>query len=496
MNPKTILHRLVVLIATMMSAIGANAAEAYACYTPSNATLTFYYDNQRSTRSNTYNLNTGDNSPSWRSDDTYAHVINVVFDSSFAGARPTTTCSWFSDMKKLHSITGMRYLNTSEVTNMKAMFKECVLLTNIYMGSFNTSKVTNMNAMFYNCSSLQTIYVGDGWNTATVTYSSLMFTNCTSLVGGKGTTWSSSNPTNKTYARIDGGTSNPGYLTNKVDAYACHTQENTTLTFYYDNQRGFHEDQGNNTYDLNTGTDNPGWHVSSVFSNVTKVVFDSSFAGARPTTTYDWFYNMYKLQSITGMKYLNTSEVTDMGDMFGQCSSLTSLDLSNFNTAKVTRMLYMFYKCSSLTSLDLSSFNTSKVISIGSMFKDCSSLQTIYVGDRWNMEAVSYDNEMFTGCTSLVGGQGTAYDANHIFCNYARIDGGASNPGYFTEIPKEAYACYTSTNKTLTFYYDDNRTSRPGTTYNLNTGSTSPVWFTDGTYDNVTKVVFDSSIGL
>ena len=59
MNPKTILHRLVVLIATMMCAIGANAQEAYACYTSGNTTLTFYYDNQRSTRSNTYNLNTG-----------------------------------------------------------------------------------------------------------------------------------------------------------------------------------------------------------------------------------------------------------------------------------------------------------------------------------------------------------------------------------------------------------------------------------------------------
>ncbi|MBR7013039.1 MAG: dockerin type I repeat-containing protein, partial [Muribaculaceae bacterium] len=31
----------------------------------------------------------------------------------------------------------------------------------------------------------------------------------------QGTTWNESNPTDKTYAHIDGGTSNPGYFTDK-----------------------------------------------------------------------------------------------------------------------------------------------------------------------------------------------------------------------------------------------------------------------------------------
>ena len=431
MKSKTTLHRMFILLITLMSAISANAAEAYACYTPSNATLTFYYDNLRSTRSNTYNLNTGVRYPGWYNNGTNADVTEVVFDPSFAGARPTTTLAWFCNMTKVQTIKGFYNLNTSNVTDMSFMFQYCSKLTSLELTNFNTASVTKMTAMFSGCTSLLTIYVGDGWTTSAVTSSSSMFYNCTSLVGGKGTTYNA-NYIDKTYAHIDGGTSNRGYLTERsIEAYACYTSTNTTLTFYYDNQRGFHEDQGNNTYDLNTGTDNPGWHVSSVFNYVTKVVFDPSFANARPTTTYDWFYYMYKLQSITGMKYLNTSEVTDMGNMFNQCSSLTSLDLSNFNTAKVTRMLYMFYKCSSLTSLDLSSFNTSKVISIQRMFKDCSSLQTIYVGDGWNMEAVSYDNEMFTGCTSLVGGKGTTYNENYNDGKRAHIDGDGG-PGYFT----------------------------------------------------------------
>ena len=239
---KALLFRLAVLVAAMMCALGAAAAEAYACYTPSNTTLTFYYDIQRSSRTGTtYDLNTGYADIGWQTDGTNASVTKVVFDPSFAGARPTTTSGWFYDMRNLESITGMSYLNTSEVTDMSYMFAGCEKLTSvdvshfntskvIYMGrmfdlctrltsldlsSFNTSHVAEMRSMFSNCSNLRTIYVGSGWSTAAVMYSTEMFWNCICLVGGQGTTWNSSNPTDKTYAHIDGGTSNPGYFTDK-----------------------------------------------------------------------------------------------------------------------------------------------------------------------------------------------------------------------------------------------------------------------------------------
>ena len=239
-------------------------------------------------------------------------------------------------------------------------------------------------------------------------------------------------------------------------AYACYTPSNTTLTFYYDNQRS---SRTGTTYDLNTGDDDTGWLIDGTYANVTRVVFDPSFANARPTTTSRWFYIMQNLESITGMEYLNTSEVTnmaymfyfcikltsldvshfntskvtDMGAMFRNCSSLTSLDLSSFNTSKVTNMLQMFYYCSSLTNLDLSSFNTSKVTDMRYMFYGSSNLRTIYVGSGWNTATVTTSDYMFYNCTSLVGGQGTTYDANHTDKTYAHIDGGPSNPGYFTD---------------------------------------------------------------
>ena len=535
-----------------------NGSEAYACYTSSNTTLTFYYDSQRSSRpGTTYDLNTDDFNTGWEDDGTNANVTKVVFDPSFANARPTTTYSWFYGMGNLQSITGMSYLNTSEVANMGYMFHNCIKLTSLDLSSFNTSNVTNMFFMFYNCSSLtsldlssfntsqviemscmfkncsnlRTIYVGNGWSTAVVTSSGDMFYNCTRLVGSRGTTYNASNPTDKTYAHVDGGTSNPGYFTAEgeepwtgPEAYACYTPSNTTLTFYFDNQRS---SRPGTTYDLNTGTDYPDWRTDGTNASVTKVVFDPSFAGARPTATYYWFYNMENLQSITGMSYLNTSETTNMAyifcgcnqltnidvshfntsnvtlmkGMFYGCSSLTSLDLSGFNTSQVTNMSQLFYSCSSLTNLDLSSFNTSQVTSMDAMFNRCNNLRTVYVGNGWSTAAVTNSTSMFYGCTSLVGGQGTTYNSsNPRDKTYAHIDGGTSNPGYFTAEgeepwtnPDEAYACYTPSNTTLTFYYDNQRSSRPGTTYDLNTGSNDTGWDTDGTKSNVTKVVFDPS---
>ncbi|MBR0493400.1 MAG: leucine-rich repeat domain-containing protein [Muribaculaceae bacterium] len=388
---------------------GAAAVEAYACYTPSNTTLTFYYDNQRSSRTGTtYDLNTLNYSPGWYTDGTNANVTKVVFDPSFADARPTTCHSWFRDMAQLQTIYGLNYLNTSAVTHMVSMFRGCSSLTALDITSFNTANVIAMGGMFMGCSNLRTIYAGSGWSTAAVEASAGMFSNCTSLVGGQGTAYNSSNPKDKTYAHIDGGPSNPGYFSEKgPEAYACYTPSNTTLTFYYDSQRS---SRTGTTYDLNTGDNKPGWRNDGTYTNVTKVVFDPSFANARPTTTYGWFYSMNRLQSIVGMhNYLNTSEVTNMDYMFYYCDNdnLTSLDLSHFNTSKVTKMGWMFYFSSNL--------------------------RTIYVGSGWSTAAVTNSNSMFYGCTHLVGGQGTIYSSSNPWDKtYAHIDGGPSNPGYFT----------------------------------------------------------------
>ena len=128
----------------------------------------------------------------------------------------------------------------------------------------------------------------------------------------------------------------------------------------------------------------------------------------------------------------NTANVTNMSGMFYGCSGLQSLDLTGWNTSNVWEMGAMFYGCSSLQSLDLSGWSTANVTNMSGMFRNCTNLATIYVGGGWSTSRVGSSNYMFSGCTSLVGGMGTTYNSNHTNAEYARIDGGPDNPGYFT----------------------------------------------------------------
>ena len=256
--------------------------------------------------------------------------------------------------------------------------------------------------------------------------------------------------------------------------YTVLDTETGTMTFMYDENKPA-STASQLVYDVPTSSSRPGWVYIS--SNIKKVVIDPSFADARPTSCYEWFYYCDKLTEIQSMENLNTLEVTDMSNMFYNCSSLTSLDLSNFNTANVTDMSYMFSYCSGLTSLnlssfntahvtnmfsmffncsgltsldlsnfntdnvtnmtsmfspcsrltslDLSNFNTAKVTDMSDMFNNCSGLVTIYASDLFTTESVTSSSYMFNGCTSLVGAISyDPYKTNATYANYTT--------GYFT----------------------------------------------------------------
>lgn len=106
--------------------------------------------------------------------------------------------------------------DTENVTIMSSLFHGCSSLTSLDLTGWNTSRATNMSYMFYNCGGLASIYVGSGWNTDKVYYSSKMFTQCKNLSGGAETAYDNAH-TDKAYARIDGGTANPGYFTDIAD---------------------------------------------------------------------------------------------------------------------------------------------------------------------------------------------------------------------------------------------------------------------------------------
>ena len=431
-----------------------------------NGTLTFYYKEEK-TGTNIYPIVAEDGTSSsigWI-DPHKASIKKVVFDASFADARPVATDCWFSECSELKEIEGLGYLNTSDVVNMESMFAVCRKLTILDISNFNTSKVTNMNTMFADCSSLTTIYVGDNWSTSSVTTSDGMFANSTNLVGGRGTAYNSSK-TDYTYAHIDEGSSNPGYFTRSGESpyvpvgtkpYAVLSEDNKTLTFYYDTNKETNNGMDVGPFTVDANGVSSGWFNDR--ESIETVVFNSSFADYHGlTSTSYWFYGLQNLKTITGIENLNTENVTDMQSMFYHCESLTALDLSHFDTSnvfymqsmftgcagltsldvskfnnsKVMYMDWMFMGCNSLTSLDLSNFDTQNVAIMRDMFRSCSSLTTIYVGEKWSIGNNVEGTDMFQGCTSLVGGQGTVYNADHTDHTYAHIDCGTANPGYFT----------------------------------------------------------------
>lgn len=161
----------------------------------------------------------------------------------------------------------------------------------------------------------------------------------------------------------------------------------------------------------------------------------SSFDTSNVTKISNLFYGCTALETITFGDNFTTSNITDFSSMFNGCNSLISLDLTKFDTSRATKMDNMFFNCLALTSLNLSSFDTSSVTSMTKMFNTCSTLTTITVSDSFVTNAVTSSNNMFYGCSNLVGGAGTPYYSSKIDATYARIDGGTSNPGYFTAAP-------------------------------------------------------------
>ena len=303
--------------------------------------------------------------------------------------------------------------NTENVTNMSYMFNSCSSLTSLYLTNFNTEKVTNMERMFSDCQALTTIYTSSEFVTTQVSKSSGMFTNCEKLKGEE--VWKKYKATDKTYAKIEGGYFSVGIPMVK---YA-----DGTLTFFLASK----ETLGENEYELNSGKNLPEW-VKHTFS-ITKVVFDTSFANARPTSCYKWFYWCENLKQVEGIKNLNTKEVTNMVDMFCECRYLSSLDVSGFNTEKVTDMSEMFYDCISLKLLDIAKFNTANVTNMQGMFYSCSALTTIYASDKFVTGQVTDGSNMFSNCTNLKGFvdyKNNSDKTDHIFANY--------KTGYFSKL--------------------------------------------------------------
>ena len=367
-------------------------------------------------------------------------IVHIVFDESFSTYTPTSLYGFFAKLKKLETITGLEYLNTEKVKNMKYMFSSCSSLTSLDVTHFNTANVTNMESMFYCCSSLTSLDVTH-FNTANVTDMYSMFSSCSSLTSLDVTHFNTANVTD---------------MCNMFSS--CSSLTSLDVTHF-------------NTANV-TDMRRMFFSCSSLTS------LDATHFNTANVT--DMSYMFYSCSSLTSLDVtnFNTAKVTNMENMFSNCSSLTSLDVTNFNTANVKYMVDMFSNCSSLTSLDLTNFNTEKVTNMVNMFSDCRALTTIYASSKFVTTQVSYSSDMFYNCEKLKGEEVWTKD-KATDKTYAKIEGGYFSGG----IPRVKYA-----DGTLTFFLASKETLGKNE-YGIYDGGAKPTWVSNNA--NVTKVVFE-----
>ena len=236
------------------------------------------------------------------------------------------------------------------------------------------------------------------------------------------------------------------------EAYAALNEDNTVLTFYYDDQKidrsGF--DIGPFSYN------DERWGGHS--SEITTVMFDDTFANySGITSTGCWFKQCNNLTKVIGIGNLDTSNVTYMGSMFYDCFKLDSLDLSSFNTSNVTNFSVMFYRCSSLSFLDVSKFNTSNVTDFTMMFSGCEALTSLDVSGFDTSKAKSM-NGMFNDCISLTAIDVSNFDTSNVTgmscmfgpCfNLASIDVSNFDTSNVTDMSSMFYRCDSLTSLNL-----------------------------------------------
>ena len=322
------------------------------------------------------------------------------------------------------------YVNNIPIISMSAMFFYSTT-TSIDLSSFNTSNVTNMKKMFKYVEA-PTLNLSS-FNTSKVKNMNAMFFD-------------------SKITKLDLSSFNTSNVINMNAMFRA--SEATTIDV--------------SSFDTSNVIDMGDMFRGSMATTLNLSNFDTS----KVTDMSAMFSD--NQATILNLSSFNTSNVINIVSMFAGVMADT-LDLSNFDTSKITSMDSMFNSCNS-TTIDLSSFDTSKVTDMYAMFTSSPNLKTIYASNKFVTTSVDDSRYMFKNCTNLVGGSGTKFNSSYIDKTYARIDGGTSNPGYFTEKPStfstDSWATIVSSVKagnTRGYKVGETKTIDLGTTYGTHT---------------------------
>ena len=433
---------LMALCLLSVMSIKAQSKQAYAVV--EDGVLTYYYDTQRASHTTTFTVPIASSTITY---DDFWHKIaklatKIVIDPSFKDYRPTTALNLFHRydedynsygvLSKVTRIEGIENLNTSAMTSMRVLFFGLSSLETLDVRFLDMENVETAVSMFEKCESLKTIYCNNDWSKIPKLFSTSIsaFYGCNSLKGGKGTTYSSDHVSFE-YARPDKA-GEPGYFTAvQTMLYTKYNPTTHVLTYYYDGNY-------NKLDPMTTVMSEPDQQKFLDYAaDIKKIVIDPSVANGQPVNLSGIFSTnksdkpMTSMTEIEGLEYIDCTRLTNIAYMFDDCQALKKVDLSHFNTSKVTDMSGMFYNCHSLESLDLNNFVMSNVTTVSGMFTSCRNLKTIYCKTDWTQYNMDAD-DLFYDCPKLVGGNGTVYDENHTYLDYARPDL-PNQPGYFSD---------------------------------------------------------------
>jgi surface protein len=294
--------------------------------------------------------------------------------SGFDTPKVTDMGGMFWDCESLTSLD-LSGFDTSNVTSINLMFYNCSSLTSLDLSGFDTSNVTSMESMFSGCSSLTSLDLS-GFDTSNVTSMNLMFRDCSSLTSLDVSGFDTSNVTDM-YDMFGDCSS----LTS-LDVSSFDTSNVTSMYWMFGGCSKL-TSLDVSGFDTSNVTD-----ISGMFSWCGSLTsLDVSGFDTSNVTSMNWMFSGCSKLTSLDVSSFDTSNVTSMGRMFSDCSSLTSLDVSGFDTSNVTYMYmdWMFSGCENLTSLDLSGFDTSNVTDMGYMFFDCPSLSSLVLPVGFNV---------------------------------------------------------------------------------------------------------------
>ncbi|ENZ9221697.1 BspA family leucine-rich repeat surface protein [Enterococcus hirae] len=368
-----------------------------------------------------------------------------LFSSTYTGKQ----------LKNVTEIEGLSQLDTSNVTDMRCMFSDMRSVINLDVSGFDTSNVTSMNYMFKNMSSITSLDVS-GFDTSNVTGMYTMFQGLSRVTSLDLSNFDTHKVTDMrdmfvdtplkklilgdTFKFVESGSENAkltsawkredgtGKVYTAEDFMKNYGTGDLTAGTYVSVETGtwgtspymFDENTGVLTIEAGelSGYEESPWNSDKVDSEAIKKIVlagkvvapeDSAYLFSSDLTGSKYLNN---LTEIEGLNQLDTSNVTNMREMFKEMSNLTSLDVSSFDTSKVTDMSYMFYR-NGVTSLDVSGFDTSKVTVMSYMFLGMKNITNLDV-NGWNTSNVTCMYGMFSGMSSVTSLDVSSFDTSKV----------------------------------------------------------------------------------